>query len=117
LFLLESYSLFALMLGVGVAQQMQAAQISSGFTGRYSRRTIGLLLLLRRWAIRVYRLQVMLAILMVVGGSILSPRHGDGSCELSHLVSEDAPRWQDNSPIAMRQAKSTCVQPSPHLIE
>jgi uncharacterized protein len=46
LFMLKSYSLFALMFGVGVAQQMlSAAGDGAGFGGRYARRLIGLLVL------------------------------------------------------------------------
>lgn len=44
LFLLKSYSLFALMFGAGIAQQMQAAAgDGAGFGGRYARRLVGLL--------------------------------------------------------------------------
>jgi len=46
LFLLKSYSLFSLMFGVGVQQQILASnQLNANFAGRYSRRILGLLLL------------------------------------------------------------------------
>ena len=46
LFMLKSYSLFALMFGVGVGQQMRSAEgDGAGFGGRYARRLTGLLAL------------------------------------------------------------------------
>jgi uncharacterized protein len=46
LFMLKSYSLFAVMFGVGVAQQMRsAAADGAGFGGRHARRLSGLLVL------------------------------------------------------------------------
>lgn len=45
-FLLKSYSLFSLMFGVGVHQQILASDpLKANFAGRYSRRLLGLLLL------------------------------------------------------------------------
>lgn len=102
LFLLKSYSLFSLMFGAGVAQQMRsAATDGTGFAGRYGRRLVGLLALglvnaaflffgdilvvysllgsvlylfresavrsLRRWAIGLYIVQVLIALLLLLG--------------------------------------------------
>lgn len=45
-FLMKSYSLFAMLFGAGVEQQMRAADADgAGFTGRYARRLAGLLAL------------------------------------------------------------------------
>lgn len=108
LFLLKSYSLFALMFGFGFEQQRTAsAAEGAGFVGRYVRRMTGLLVLgalnvlllfygdilivyglvgsvlllfrnlgpqaLRRWAIGLYALQIVAALLLALVAAFLLP--------------------------------------------
>jgi uncharacterized protein len=105
-FLMKSYSLFALMFGFGFEQQRSAAAADgAGFAGRYARRMTGLLALgllnilalfygdilvvyaivgsllllfrnlgpqaLRRWAIGLYSLQIVAALLIALSTMLL----------------------------------------------